>query len=399
MTGPARVVVVGGGHAGFHLALFLRSGAWAGEVTLVEAQAGLPYQRPPLSKDFLAGKQELDDTLFRPASFYPDKGIELVRDRAVAAIERSAGQVVLSDGARLPYDHLVLATGSRPRPLTVPGADLDGVLSLSTGHDAEVLRDRIGQARRVAVLGGGFIGLETAAVAASAGRTVTVFEAADRFMSRVVSEPMSRYFERLHRAHDVNVLLSTPVARLEGADGRVAAVVTADGTRVEADLVVVGIGAVPNDELAASAGLDTGNGVLVDSTLRTADPRISAIGDCARFASRFAADTPNLRLESVQNATDQARFVAGVITGAARATAYDAVPWFWTDQFGSKLQIAGLVAGHDRIDREHSAEDRFSLNCYRGELLLGSESVNSPREHLRARRQLAAALERGVDPR
>jgi 3-phenylpropionate/trans-cinnamate dioxygenase ferredoxin reductase subunit len=394
VTGPARVVVVGGGHAGFHLALFLRSGAWAGEVTLVEAQVGLPYQRPPLSKDFLAGKQELDDTLFRPASFYPDKGIALVRDRTVAAIERSTGQVVLSDGARLPYDHLVLATGSRPRPLAVPGADLDGVLSLATGHDAEVLRDRIGQARRVAVLGGGFIGLETAAVAASAGRTVTVFEAADRFMSRVISEPMSRYFEQLHRAHDVNVLLSTPVARLEGADGRVAAVVTADGTRVEADLVVVGIGAVPNDELAASAGLDTANGVLVDSTLRTADPRISAIGDCARFMSRFAADTPNLRLESVQNATDQARFVADVITGAPRAPAYDAVPWFWTDQFGSKLQIAGLVAGHDQINREHSAEDRFSLNCYRGGLLLGSESVNSPREHLRARRQLATALEK-----
>jgi len=393
-----RVVIVGGGHAGFHAAIFLRSGSWPGEVTVIDAQAQPPYQRPPLSKDFLAGKQELADGEFRPASFYPEHGIELITGERVAAIDRTARTVAFAGRAPIRYDELVLATGSRPRALPVPGAELDGVQFLVTRDDAAALRERLTTAERIVVIGGGFIGLETAAVAATAGKRVTIFEAADRLMVRGVSEPMSRYFEELHRSHGSRVVLSSPVAAIEGAGGRVRAVVTADGTREKADLVITGIGVVPNDDLAANAGLVTGDGILVDAGLRTSDARIFAIGDCARFSTRYAADVPSVRLESVQNATDQARFLAQRLHDGFTAAAYDAVPWFWTEQFGRRLQIAGLTSGFDRFDQVFAGDGQFSIFCYRGETLLGCESVNSPRDHMRARRTLAA-VEAPVAPR
>jgi 3-phenylpropionate/trans-cinnamate dioxygenase ferredoxin reductase subunit len=386
----ATVVVVGGGHAGFHTAYFLRSGGWLGPIVLLDGHDAPPYQRPPLSKQFLAGKQELGDLAFRPAAFYAEHGIELRTGAPVVALDRTARTVHLTGGAPLAYDHLVLATGSRPRELTLPGADLDGVLRLATATDATLLRDRLASAERVAILGGGFIGLETASIAASAGKRVAVFEAAQRLMVRAVSEPMSRYFERLHRQHGVELHLGSTVRELGGEHGRVRSVCTADGVHHGADLVVVGIGALPDERLAADHGLATDNGILVDDRLRTSDPHISAIGDCARFRTRHASDGEHVRLESVQNATDQARFLAETLISGDGDRAYDAVPWFWTEQFGRKLQIAGLGDGADRVDQVGAPDDdRFSIYRYRGERLLSCESINSAREHLTMRRLLA----------
>jgi len=385
-----RIVVVGAGHAGFHTALFLRSVRWAGEVVLVDGQTGLPYQRPPLSKEFLAGKQELDDGHFRPQSFYRSQDIQLVGGVRVDAIDADARELQLDGGPTIEYDELVLATGSRPRVLPIPGSQLGGVLTLATATDAATLRSRLAGAEHLVVLGGGFIGLETAAIAVTAGKQVTVFEAADRLMARAVTEPMSRYFERVHRSQGVEIVLSSAVTAIEGDRTGVRAVVTADGRQHRADLVVMGVGSVPNDTLAAEAGIAVDHGIVVDPELRTSVAHISAIGDCARFRTRYAIDQPTVRLESVQNATDQGRFLAGRIAGAG-GKAFDAVPWFWTEQLGRKLQIAGLTSGADRIEQVETGADHFSVFCYRGDALIGCESVNAPRDHMRARKELAQA--------
>ena len=392
MVSAPRVVVVGAGHAGFHVGLFLRMHGFEGPVTIVDGQDRLPYQRPPLSKEYLQGKEELADTQFRPASFYEEHDIALVTGTAVDRIDREQRQVILGGLEPIAYDYLVLATGSRPRPLPLPGADLPGVLHLAIADDAAVLRQRINDSNRVAVIGGGFIGLESAAMAAKAGKQVTVFEAAGRLMERVVSEPMSRYFEELHRSNGVDVRLSSLITAIEGGGNGATTVVTADGGRHEVDVVVAGVGAVPRDELAAESGLETENGIVVGPTLQTADPCVYAIGDCARFGTHFSATLPTVRLESVQNATDQAKFVAVHLHEPTPGRTYDAVPWFWTEQFGRKLQIAGLTEGFDRIDEVQTDVGKFSIYCYRGDRLIGCESVNSPRDHVRARKELATTL-------
>jgi len=389
-----RVVVIGAGHGGFHVGLFLRMHGFEGRVTILDGQDRLPYQRPPLSKEFLQGKQELTETEFRSASFYDDHDLTLIKGASVSGIDRAERQVVVAGREPIPYDNLVIATGSRPRSLPVPGADLPGVLPLAVADHASSLRDRINAAHRVAVIGGGFIGLESAAMAAEAGKQVTVFEAAGRLMERVVSEPMSRFYEDLHRARGVDVRLRSVVAAIQGDEhGGATGVVTGDGARHPADVVVVGVGAVARDELAAEAGLETNNGVVVGPTLQTSDPLVYAIGDCARFGTRFSATAASVRLESVQNATDQAKFVAVHIHDRPTDRTFDAVPWFWTEQLGHKLQIAGLTDGSDRMDRVATDDGKFSIYCYRGDRLIGCESVNSPRDHVRARKELGAALD------
>lgn len=390
---PRRVVVLGAGHAGFHIAFFLRSKGWTGELTLIDSENRVPYQRPPLSKEFLWGKQELDDGVFRPATYYADEQIELISGHHVTAIDRPAKQVVIDGHDPLSYDHLVIATGSVPRKLPVPGGDLEGVLNLATASDASELRGRIADARNVVVIGGGFIGLESAAMAASAGKQVVVFEVGNRLMARAVSQPMSRYFENVHRAGGVDLRLGTGVTAVEGRDDRVTSVVASDGTKVDADLVVVGIGADANDSLAARSGLATDRGILVDEFLKTTDPDISAVGDCARYPILGSDGTPPIltRLESVQNATDQARYIAHQII-EDYSEPYRAVPWFWTEQFGRKLQIAGLVEGHTRSVQESVDPDKFSIHCFADETLLGTESVNAPRDHMAARKKLTTRL-------
>jgi 3-phenylpropionate/trans-cinnamate dioxygenase ferredoxin reductase component len=386
------VAVVGAGQAGFQTASSLRQEGFAGRIVLIGEEPGLPYQRPPLSKSYLAGESGFDELLLRPQAFYEKQQIELLTGAVVNRIDRPGRRVELASGAAVEADHIVLATGARSRALPVPGADLEGVLPLRTLADADILRERLGLAREIAVIGAGFIGLEFAAVARAAGAAVHVVEITHHPMGRVVSAPISRFFTEAHRAWGSTISLGTGVSRIIGDGRRATAVETGDGRVLPADLVLICIGVIPNSELARDAGLATENGIVVDACLATAVPEITAIGDCANFPTRFA-DT-RVRLESVQNAVDQAREVAARIAGR-RVEPYDKVPWFWSDQRDLKLQIGGLTIGHDRaVMRGLADSGSFSVFSFKGPRLLGVESVNRPADHIIARRLLALA-----DPR
>jgi 3-phenylpropionate/trans-cinnamate dioxygenase ferredoxin reductase subunit len=400
---PRTVLVLGTGQAGFQVAASLREEKFDGRVVLVGDEPGPPYQRPPLSKAYLTGKADADAVRLRPDRFFAEHRLELRAGERAARIDRAGRRVVLASGDALPYDHLVLALGARNRALPVPGADLDGVVQLRTLGDAEGLRRRLDAAREAVVVGAGFIGLEFAAVAAARGVPVTVVEAADRPMARSLSAAMSAFFRGAHERQGVRFVFGATVVRVLGdGGGRAAGVETADGRRFPADLVLVGIGVVPNAELAAEAGLAVADGVVVDERLATSDPAVSAIGDCARHPCRFAAAGAGpVRIESVQNAVDQARCVAARIAG--RAAPYGAVPWFWSDQGALKLQIAGLAAPHERaVARGDPARGAFSVFCFRGGRLAGVESVNRPLDHVLARKLLAngtdLAPEQAADP-
>jgi 3-phenylpropionate/trans-cinnamate dioxygenase ferredoxin reductase component len=388
----SRVVIVGTGQAGFQAAASLRQAGYEGEVTLVGEEPGLPYQRPPLSKTFLKGDGDAGEVHLRPETFFASKEIGLVAGDRAVRVDREARQVELASGRGLPYDALVLATGSRPRSLPVGGADLDGVLFLRTVADALRLRERLEGGPRVVIVGGGFIGLELAASAREKGAQVTVIEALDRTMSRVVSPEMSAHFASLHEEKGATILHGTTVAGLTG-NGTVSGVELGDGARLDADLVVVAIGIVPNVELAEEAGLGIDNGIVVDETLRTADPAIWAIGDCASYPSAHAGR--RVRLESVQNATDHGRAVAASVMG--EASPYAALPWFWSDQHTRKLQIAGLLDACDAtVVRGDPAGEAFSVFCFAGDRLVCVESVNRMPDHMAARKLLAAG--RSIDP-
>jgi 3-phenylpropionate/trans-cinnamate dioxygenase ferredoxin reductase subunit len=303
--------------------------------------------------------------------------------------------VDVEGGQPLDYDHLVLATGARPRQLPVADISSESVCHLHTADHSVNLRERIAASERVVVIGGGFIGLEAASMAAHAGKEVVVLEVAARLMGRAVSEPISRYFHDLHTGAGVDVRLLSTVSSLQQVADRVE--LRLGQSRLTADTVVVGVGVVPNDALAAQAGLATSDGILVDAQLRTTDPNISAIGDCARFPHAIAGSQSGIRLESVQNASDHARHIAAFIAGE-QPSPYDVVPWFWTEQHGRKLQMAGLTSGYDRTEIVETTPDKFSVYCYAGTELLGCESVNSPRDHAHARKQLAAARRSSAEP-
>jgi 3-phenylpropionate/trans-cinnamate dioxygenase ferredoxin reductase component len=383
------VAVIGAGQAGFQTASSLRQEGFDGRVVLIGDEPGLPYQRPPLSKSYLSGDSGLEELWLRPEAFYEKQEIELITGEAVTAIDRARLSLRLASGGAIECDHVVLATGARCRLLPVPGAGLDGVLPLRTLADADILRERLAQARDVVVVGAGFIGLEFAAVAIAAGAAVHIIEVTHHPMGRVVSAPTSRFFTEAHRAWGAEISLGTGVARILGDDGRVTAVETSDGRVLPADLVLICIGVAPNAELAYDAGVAIDNGIVVDAFLATGIPEIAAIGDCANFPTRFASG--RVRLESVQNGVDQAREVAARIAGK-RVTPYDKVPWFWSDQRDLKLQIAGLTAGHDKaVLRGDPENGSFSVFCFAGERLIGVESVNRPADHIAARRLLALA--------
>jgi 3-phenylpropionate/trans-cinnamate dioxygenase ferredoxin reductase subunit len=379
------VAVIGAGQAGYQAAASLRQEGFDGEVMLFGDEPHIPYQRPPLSKSYLAGESGLETVWLRPESFYAKERIELATGDAVVAIDRRERSLRLASGGSVRCDHIVLATGARFRPLPVPGAELDGVFPLRTLADADALIPRLAAARDAVIVGAGFIGLEFAAVAGKLGLGIHIIEVTQQPMGRVVSAEVSRHFTAAHRGWGAEVLLGTGVARILGAAGHVTGVETTDGRLLPADLVLVGIGVIPNSELAADAGLAVDNGIVVDEHLATADPAITAIGDCANFPTPFAS--MRVRLESVQNAMDQGRAVAAHIAG--RAAPYAKVPWFWSDQRDLKLQIAGLTIGHDRAVRRGDPESGgFSVFCYRGERLIGVESVNRPADHMAARRLL-----------
>jgi 3-phenylpropionate/trans-cinnamate dioxygenase ferredoxin reductase subunit len=386
------VLIVGAGHAGFQLAASLRQHGFGAPIRLINDEAHLPYQRPPLSKAYLKGEGRPDSLMFRPDKFYRDQNVELIGDRAVS-IDRGARRVLLASGSSLEYGHLVLATGARNRLLDIPNANLPDVRYLRMLDDSEALRQRIASSRHVVVIGAGFIGLEFAATARAKGLEVDVVELGARVMARAVTAEISDYFQDRHTAAGIRILLGVQATSIESDGENVTGVSLSDGQHVKADLVVVGVGVLPNVELAAEAGLPVASGIIVNEQLLTSDPDISAIGDCALFASpRFGG---SLRLESVQNATDHARCVAARLAGNAKT--YDGQPWFWSDQGDDKLQIAGLTTGYDRvIVRGDRAQRSFSAFCYKAGQLVGIESVNRASDHVFGRKLLG--MNRSIEP-
>lgn len=383
----AGTVIIGTGQAGFQTAASLREEGYDAPITLIGNEPHIPYQRPPLSKGFPLGKQELADIELRPAKFYQDHRIELVAGMKAAAIDRAGRSVRLASGGSIPYDTLVLAMGARNRLLPVKGARLDGVLYLRTLDEAVALRDHLQNAREVVVIGGGFIGLELAAVARLLGKSVTVLEALPRLMSRAVAPAISDFFRDLHASQGVKTVCSAAVCEIAGAAGKVRSVLLADGASYQADFVLVGVGVVPNLELASDAGLATANGIVVNDYLETSDPNIFAIGDCAEHPCIFAG--ARVRLESVQNAAEQAQCAAATIAGHRRL--YTALPWFWTDQFDVKLQMAGISQGHDRVVTRGKFETRkFSIFYFKAGRLVAIDSINRPLDHMIGRKLIAA---------
>src|SRR5882757_3968884 len=386
------VIIAGAGHAGFQLAASLRQNGFSERIALVNDEGHLPYQRPPLSKAYLKGTGAPDSLMFRPDKFYRDQHIDLIADRAVS-IDRSARKLSLASGASLDFWHLVLATGARNRLLDIPNANLEEVRYLRILDESEALRKRIVSGQRVVVIGAGFIGLEFAATARIKGLEVDVIELGARVMARAVTAEISDFFQARHTAAGIRIHLGVQATSIESDGVNVTGVSLSDGRHVPADLVVVGVGVLPNVELAAEAGLAVAAGIIVDEQLRTSDPHISAIGDCALFASpRFGG---SLRLESVQNATDHARCVAARLTGDART--YDGQPWFWSDQGDDKLQIAGLTTGYDRVVvRGDPTQRSFSAFCYKAGQLVGVESVNRASDHVFGRKILG--MNRSIEP-
>jgi 3-phenylpropionate/trans-cinnamate dioxygenase ferredoxin reductase component len=392
------VLIVGAGHAGFQVAASLRQAGYKDRVAIINDEAHLPYQRPPLSKAYLKGTGGPDTLMFRPKKFFDDQKIELISDRAVS-IDRAARKLKLASGNALDYGHLVLATGARNRLLDIPNANLPNVRYLRILDDSEDLRARIASSKRVVVIGAGFIGLEFTATARIKGLEVDVLELASRVMARAVTAEVSDYFQKRHAEAGVRIHLGVMATAIEADGDKITGVSLSDGRHIPADLVVVGVGVLPNVELAAEAGLPTASGIIVNDRLLTADPAISAIGDCALFESpRFGG---SLRLESVQNATDHARCVAARLTGDDKP--YDGQPWFWSDQGDDKLQIAGLTTGYDQVVmRGDPAQKAFSAFCYRSGKLVGIESVNRAGDHMFGRRFLGMdrqlAPEKAMDP-
>jgi len=384
-----QIVVAGGGQAAVQVVDTLRRKGYTGRLTLVGEEPWLPYQRPPLSKKYLAGALDRERLLIRPEKFFAEHDVHLRLGCRVTAIERRAQRVALADGALLPYDALLLATGSHPRRLVAPGANLSGVYYLRSIADADRIRAECVPGRRLVVVGGGYIGLEVAATARELGVDVTVLEMADRVMNRVVCPPLSAFYEAEHVRHGVRVLCRERVRALAGdaGSGRVRAVLTEGGAEHAADLVIVAVGVAPSDELAAAAGLECDNGIRVDEHCRTSDASIYAAGDCANHPSpRYGG---RLRLESVDNAFEQGASAALNLAGTA--TVHDKVPWFWSDQYDLKLVIVGISTGYDALILRGTPAMRAFSACYlRGGELIAIDTVNTPKDQMAARKLIAA---------
>jgi len=379
------IVIAGGGHAAAQVVDSLRKDGFAGRMVLVGAEPTLPYQRPPLSKKFLAGELEAERLPIRPAAFYETTRCELVLGNPVATIDAAQRKVRLADGATLDYDRLVLAVGGHARPIHVPGATLPGVHVLRTMADVTAIRAAIKPGLRVAIVGAGYIGLECAATFRKLGLEVTVIEMMDRVMCRVVAPEMSRFYHGEHEAHGVKVLTHKRVGAITGVD-HVTGVECTDGTQIPADLVIVGIGLVPNCDIASAAGIACEDGIVVDENCRTSDPNIYAVGDCSRHPSpRYGR---NIRLESVDNAFEQAKSAAANLCG--KTTVHDKTPWFWSDQYELKLQIVGLSQHYDNVVlRGDPASKSFSCCYLRGGELIALDAVNHGKDFMAARKLIA----------
>jgi 3-phenylpropionate/trans-cinnamate dioxygenase ferredoxin reductase subunit len=387
------ILILGGGQAGAQAIDTLRREGYQDRLILVSDEPELPYQRPPLSKKYLAGEMAADRLLFRHQAFYDEHRVELKLGVSATRLDPQARSVVLSTGEQVSYDRLLLCLGAVSRQLTCPGAGLSGVHYLRAIADVPKIQRALTPGARVVIIGGGYIGLETAATARKMGCLVTVLEMADRVMNRVVASNVSTYFEHEHRSHGVHIVCNTRVVRLEGAD-RVERVISADGSSFAADVLVVGVGAVANMQLAADAGLACENGIMVDEYCRTSDEAIYAAGDCTYHPSpRFEM---RVRLESVDNAFEQAKSAALNMLG--RPTVHDRVPWFWSDQFDNKLLIVGLSQGHDLLVTRGDPATRSFTVCYlKGGELLAVETVNHPKDYMVARKLIADRVRPNLD--
>lgn len=377
------IVIVGAGQAAAQSAQSLRQGGYSGTLTIVGEEAALPYQRPPLSKAYMKGEFEEERLYFKPAAWYEDQKIELLLGTHATAIDRSAREVRLGHGAHLPYDYLILTTGSRPRPLTVAGSDLEGLHDLRSLVDVERIRPKMIAGRKLVIIGAGYIGLEAAAVARQMDLDVTVVEMAPRVLARVTSPAISEFYTAEHRRQGVTILTGSVTSAIEGKDGKVSAVILGDGTRLPADMVLSGIGILPNEELAREAGIACSNGILVDRDARTSDPHIFAAGDCAsRPLVHYGRSG---RLESVHNAIEQGKLAAAAILGQARPA--EDCPWFWSDQYDLKLQIAGLSQGYDtHVIRGAPESRRFAVFYLKNGVLIAVDAINSPPEFLASKK-------------
>ena len=390
MDGHFDVAIVGAGHGGAQAAIQLRQLGFAGSIGLIGAEDEPPYERPPLSKDYLAGEKAFERMLIRPDSFWAERDVALVPGTRIAAIDSEARTLASEDGRRFAYGTLIWATGGTPRRLTCEGADLAGVHVLRCRAEVDRIRSELEQAERVTVIGGGYIGLEAAAVLTRLGKQVTVVEALDRVLARVAAPEISHFYEAEHRGHGVALLLGRSVDRILAEGGRARAVVLGDGTRIETDLVIAGVGIQPEAGPLLAAGAEGGNGVHVDSHCRTSLPGVYAIGDCAAQETRFAGGA-RVRLESVQNAHDQASTAARAIAGQPAPN--DSVPWFWSNQYDLKLQTVGLSIGHDRTVLRGRPEDRsFSLVYLREGRVIALDCVNAVRDYAQGRRLVLEGL-------
>jgi len=378
-----RIVIIGAGQAGAQAVASLRSDGFTGDLVMIGDEAYAPYQRPPLSKTYLMGTLDRERLFLKPDAFYAEAKCELMLNASVERIDRDKKVVTLKDGITVPYDKLLIATGSRVREIRCPGADLPGVFYLRSIADVDKLRPAFETAKNVAIVGGGYIGLEVGAVARKRGLNVTVYEALDRVMQRAVSKPISDFYDKTHRDAGVNILLNTGVEAFEG-QGKLQSI-RAGGKSYPADVAVVGIGILPNDLLAKDAGLTVGDGIHVDPHCQTSDPNIWAAGDCTRHHGR---DGNHIRLECVQNAIDQAKFASLAMMGQPRP--YKEVPWFWSDQYDLKLQIAGLAwPGDQLVVRGDPAARKFAVFHLRNGAVAAVEAVNAAPEYIVGRKLIA----------
>ncbi len=382
MTG--RLVIIGAGQAGFALAAKLRALKDTREITILGAEDVLPYQRPPLSKKYLLGEMTFDRLLFRPDNWFAENTVDVRLSNWVEEIDRKAGHVRTQDGVTHAYDTLAIATGSTPRRLPASlGGDLAGVYVVRDKRDADRLGEEMKPGRRLLIIGGGYIGLEAAAVARHLGLEVTLIEMADRILQRVAAKETSDAIRAIHQTRGVDIRESTGLKQLVGKDGHVVAAELADGTTLDVDLVIVGIGVTANDRLAEAAGIEAGNGILVDAFARTSDPHVFAMGDCTQLPFRGQ----RVRLESVQNAVDQAEAAAAIMAGGNEP--YEPKPWFWSDQYDVKLQIAGFNLGYDEtIVRPGQREGGMSVWYFRAGEMIAVDAINDAKAYVTGKKLL-----------
>ena len=390
------VVIVGAGHAGAQAASLLRQRGFTGSVAMVGDEPELPYHRPPLSKEYLAEEKSFERLLLRPEEFWRTHSIEVLRSTRIVAVDTETRQLQTEGGERLGYGSLIWATGGAPRRLACAGHDLAGIHYVRTRADVDAMRAELASVDTVVVIGGGYIGLEAAAVLSSRGKQVTVLEAQDRVLARVAGEPLSRFYESAHRARGVNIQLNAHVEQITGEGDRVTGVRLSDGRVLPAQMVVVGIGILPAVDPLAEAGVDIQvGGVMVDEFCRSSAADVYAIGDCAAHHNSFCANTGPIRLESVQNANDQAKTVADYLTGNPQP--YNALPWFWSDQFDLKLQTVGLSAGHDQMAlRGDPASGSFSVVYLKDGCVQALDSVNLMRDFVQGKALVKNRM--AVDP-